>query len=111
MEISFGTRKMQRDCSSEKAMRAKWGVNNARKMMLRLTEMEGADTLEDLRRLPQARCHEYSGGRKGQLSVDLADPYRLIFEPDHDPLPTKDDGGLDWTRVTRVRILAVLDPH
>jgi plasmid maintenance system killer protein len=111
MEIGFGTKKMQRNCSSEKAMRAEWGTHNAKKLMLRLTEMEAAETLEDLARLPQARCHEYKGEEKGKLSVDLAHPFRLIFEPDQDPVPTKPDGGLDWKAVTRIRILYVHDPH
>ena len=111
MDISFGSRKMQKNCSSEQAMRAEWGTNVAKKLRLRLAEMEAAETLEDLRRLPQARCHEYTGSGKGRFSVDLADPYRLIFEPDHDPLPLKEDGGLHWTQVTRVRVLGVHDPH
>jgi len=93
------------------AMRAAYGVNTAKKLKLRLAELEAAASLEDLRRLPQARCHEYKGSGKGLLSVDLADPYRLIFEPDHDPVPSKDDGGLDWSKVTRVLVMDVLDPH
>ena len=110
VDISYTSRKMQKDCSSEKKMAARWGTLTARRLMSRLTEMEAAVTLEDLRNLPQARCHE----RKGKgclLSVDLAQPYRLVFQPDHDPFPVKPDGGLDWTRVTRILILEVDDPH
>ena len=29
----------------------------------------------------------------------------------NDPIPLKDDGGLDWTQVTKVRILGVEDTH
>jgi proteic killer suppression protein len=67
--------------------------------------------LEDLRDLPQARCHELHGKRKGQLSVDLDGPYRLVFKPANDPLPKKSDGGLDWTRVTAIMIIGVEDTH
>lgn len=65
----------------------------------------------DVRRLPAARCHELSGGLDGQLAVDLVHPKRLVFRPDHDPVPTKPDGGLDWTRVTRVLVTEVVDYH
>lgn len=46
-----------------------------------------------------------------QLSLDLDHPYRLIFEPANEPIPTKPDGGLDWNKVTAVRILGVEDTH
>jgi len=43
--------------------------------------------------------------------VDLDHPYRLIFVPDHNPVPKREDGGLDWSRVTAVIILGVEDTH
>lgn len=47
----------------------------------------------------------------GQLAVDLKHPQRLIFQPDDDPVPRKADGGLDWSLVTRVMILEIVDYH
>ena len=43
--------------------------------------------------------------------MDLDHPYRLIFKPDHQPLPRKDDGGLDWDQVTKVLVTEVVDTH
>lgn len=63
-----------------------------------------------MRTLP-GRCHELTGDRKGELAVDLRGPYRLVFEPADNPPPVKEDGGLDWRRVTAVRILEVEDYH
>ena len=34
-----------------------------------------------------------------------------LFEPASNPLPRKKDGGLDWTKVTAVRILEIEDTH
>lgn len=67
--------------------------------------------MEDISRLPPARCHELTGDRKGQLSVDVTHPYRLVFQPDHDPVPRRPDGGLDWTTVAKVLVLEVVDTH
>jgi proteic killer suppression protein len=61
--------------------------------------------------LPQVRCHELKGDRKGTLAVDLEHPYRLVFEPANEPVPRKSDGGLDWTNITAIRVLAVEDYH
>jgi len=70
-----------------------------------------ADNLETLRLLPQTRAHELTGDRAGQISVDVGHPYRLLLMPDHDGIPRKPDGGLDWMRVTKVKILGIVDTH
>ena len=111
MEVRFASRGTQKTCSSEREMKRAWGAVPAKKLQQRLMELRSAGTLEDIRGLPAARCHELKGSREGQLSVDLVHPHRLIFEPDHDPLPRKPDGGLDWTQVTKVLVLEVCDPH
>ena len=74
-------------------------------------ELRAADTLADISTLPPARCHQLSGDRAGQFAVDVRHPFRLIFEPAHDPVPRKEDGGIDLTRVTAIRILEVTDYH
>lgn len=83
----------------------------ARKLRQRLAELEGLDVLADASMLPALRCHELTGNRKGQLAIDLVHPNRLIFRPGHDPLPTKADGGLDWSKVTDIVVIEVVDYH
>ena len=87
MRIQFASKKLQKACSSDKEMRKAWGDAMARKLQTRLAELEAAVNLDDISRTPPARCHELTGNRAGQLSVDLVHPYRLIFVPDHDPIP------------------------
>ncbi len=111
MEIRFTSRKMQKLCDSDKEMRAKLGPRLAEKLKQRLGELRAAVSLEDMRSIPAARCHELSQDRKGQLAVDLVHPKRLVFEPDHDLVPEKPDGGLDWSRVSEVVIREVVDYH
>ena len=111
MEVSFATKSMQKRCSEEKAMQKQWGKNLARRLRQRLMELRAAATLQDICRTPPARCHELKGNRKGQLSVDLEHPYRLIFKPDRSPVPRRKDGGLDWDSVTKVLVIEVVDTH
>ncbi|MGD8453009.1 MAG: type II toxin-antitoxin system RelE/ParE family toxin [Phycisphaerae bacterium] len=111
MEVSFASRSMQKVCSIAKEAHRKWGSAVARRLQQRLMELRAAETLADISHLPPARCHELTGDRAGQISVDLAHPYRLIFVPDHDPVPQKPDGGLDRASVTKVLVLEVCDPH
>ncbi len=111
MVIIFKTAKLEKICCSESLMVKEFGATRAKKFGMRLREIVAADNLEVLRTIPQTRCHELIGNRKGCLSVDLDHPYRLIFEPTNDPLPTKPDGGLDWRGVTVVKIIGVEDTH
>ncbi len=111
MEISFASRNLQKACNSQKEMRRKFGKATADKLQQRLAELMAAGTLDDVMRLPSARCHQLSHDRKGHLAVDLVNPKRLIFVPDHNPVPTKPDGGLDWTKVTRITVKQIVDYH
>ncbi|HEY5750014.1 MAG TPA: hypothetical protein VIU12_28295 [Chryseolinea sp.] len=74
-------------------------------------ELKAAENLHQIFRVPPPRCHELNGDRKGQLSVDLDHPYRLIFIPANEPVPRKEDGGLDWQQVTEIEILEIADTH
>jgi proteic killer suppression protein len=110
MDILFVTERLRKSCAIDRIMRKTHGAERARRLRRRLDQLAAAEVLDVLRHLP-GRCHELTGDRRGQLSIDLDGPYRLLFEPVDQPLPTKEDGGLDWTRVTKIRILGVEDTH
>ena len=74
-------------------------------------ELQAAENLAVISHLPPARCHELVGNRAGQFSVDLKHPFRLLFEPDHDPVPQKADGAIDRTLVTAIIIVEIADTH
>jgi plasmid maintenance system killer protein len=111
VKIGYSSKKLQKLCTVEKEMVRKLGRRVADELQERLAELEAAEVLDNIRCLPYARCHELTADRKGQLTVDIAHPKRLIFKPDHDPVPNKGDGGLDWRRVTSILILEIVDYH
>lgn len=111
MEVFFRNKKLEKSCNSEKEMLKTHGANRTKKLKTRLMELSAADHLAQIPRVPPPRCHELSNNRKGQLSVDLDHPYRLIFIPANDPVPRKEDGGLDWEAVTQIEILEIADTH
>lgn len=111
MDILFRTKKLRKQCNSQKALIKAYGPKRASLIRRRLDEFKAANTLEDIANLPGPRCHELTGNRAGQLSVDLNHPYRLLFTPGNDPVPRKADSGLDWSQTTAVKILGVEDTH
>jgi proteic killer suppression protein len=110
VNIAFDDRKLEKDCNDLLRLTRHHGDRRARLIRRRLDELRAAETLDDLRFLPGPRCHELTGNRAGQLSVDLDHPYRLLFVPT-EPVPTKPDGGLDWSQVTAIVVTGVEDTH
>ena len=111
MLIHFSTKKLHKACNSSTEAIRTFGPERGKKLMQRLSELAAANTLNDISRLPPARCHELTGDRQGPLSVDLGHPYRLLFVPAHDPIPKKAAGGLDWSAVTEIEVIEVADTH
>src|SRR4030042_1571244 len=104
MEICFRTKKLQRICSEAKEMRKLYGVKGSEKLQQRLMELRAADALSDMSHLPPTRCHELTGNRTGQFSVDLEQPLRLLFISANDPVPLRDGGGIDRRQATEIEI-------
>jgi plasmid maintenance system killer protein len=110
LKITFANKKLEKACQKHSLLVKKHGAIRARKLRQRLDDLEAADSLALMRHLP-GRCHQLTGNRAGQFALDLDHPYRLIFGPDHNPIPRKEDDGIDWTAVTAVCIIAVEDYH
>lgn len=111
MDILFCQKRLKKLCNNHKSLIRRYGQRRADAIRRRLDELRAASSLWDLRYLPQTRCHELKGNRSGQLSVDLDQPYRLIFRPATHPIPAKADGGLDWNKITAVEIIGIEDTH
>lgn len=111
MKIYFKSKKSQKICSEEREGIKKLGDRCAKRLRQRMLELYAADCLADISHLPPLRLHELTGDRKGTYSVDLLQPYRLIFEAADEPLPMLETGGLDKERVCEVLILEIVDTH
>jgi plasmid maintenance system killer protein len=110
VDIQFGSAKLAKEWNSTKLLVKTQGEARAKLIRRRLDAMRAAVVLDELRNTP-GRLHELKGDRKGQLSLDLDGPYRLLFVANHNPVPARPEGGIDWTRITAVTILGVEDTH
>jgi toxin HigB-1 len=108
MEIIFADDKLQDLCEQEKIAQKKLGQPCARKLRVRLVNLLAAEVVTDL---VAGRPHPLKGDRLGQFALDLEGGRRLVFEPAHEPIPMNEDGGIDWSQVTEVKIVFVGDYH
>jgi proteic killer suppression protein len=111
MDIAFSTTKLQKMFNSERELIREYGTEKSRVIIRRMAMLRAAVNLEQVHHLPPERRHELIGARKGQFAVDLKHPFRLIFTPNHQPVPRKADGGIDLQQVTAITIQSVEDYH
>jgi plasmid maintenance system killer protein len=111
MLVNFGNRRLATDCSFDRQRQRRFGAERGRKIQLRLSQLVAAASIAELMTLPGARCHQLTGDRDEQFSVDLDGPYRLIFEVDIDPVPRRKDGGIDLDSVDAVVVIEIKDTH
>jgi len=110
MELDFATSALRKRMEDERAMSKAYG-ERAKPLKLRLVLLRQAKCLADVPHTPPPRRHRLTGDREGQYAVDLKQPWRLVLEPANDPLPLLEDGGLDLSAVTKIRIIDVIDYH
>jgi proteic killer suppression protein len=110
MDLSFRDKKMEKLALDYRKCQKAYGMLRAELFMKRLGVLADAQTLEDVRYLP-GNFHELVGARKGEWACDLDQPYRLIFRPHDDPIPTDEHGRYIWLEITAVEVLEVTNYH
>ena len=111
MDIAFRTRKLEKTFNAADALQRTYGPRMAKAIMSRMAVLRAARTLELVPTTRPERRHQLVGERDEQFAVDLVHPNRLVFEANHEPVPRKDDGGIDTEQVTAITILDVVDYH
>jgi len=116
MEIYVSDNNLRRAIEDEGRRRRRYGADMAKKLMLRLATLRAADSLADFwpPKSGPERCHELKGDRAGTFSVDLKQPYRLLFRASAATLtqpPNRSDEQQRWRSITAIDILAVEDTH
>ena len=110
MEITFTDKKLEKLANDDRKMLKELGKIRATVLRRRLTQLEVAATLEDVRNLP-GNYHELTGYRKGQWACDLDQPYRLIFTSQERPIPTDEAGKYIWLQILGVEVIEIVDYH
>ena len=108
MEITYASRELEKLCNRTKYAIRKLGDMGARKLQSRLADLEAAN---DVTELIAGSPHPLKGNREGEFALSLHGAQRLVFRPEHNPLPRLEDRGIDWRNVTAVQIVEIGDYH
>lgn len=114
MDIFVAENNLRRELGDESLCKRRYGAAMAEKIKLRLAAIQAADSLADFwpPKSGPERCHELHGDYDGIFSIDLKQPYRLLFKP-HPETATADrsDEQQRWKSVTAINILEIKDTH
>ncbi|MBQ3657421.1 MAG: killer suppression protein HigA [Bacteroidales bacterium] len=110
MKITFKDKDLEKCALNEKYRVKKLGTLRAKLFLKRLDDFRNAENLEKTRFLP-GNFHELVGDRKGQWACNLDQPYRLIFEPHEDPIPTDINGKYIWIEIKGIEIIEITNYH
>lgn len=108
MDIDFQNKDLRKLCESDTHAQRKLGPDCAKKLRARLSDLEAAERVTDL---VAGKPHPLAGDRDGQFALSLAGGARLTIVADHEPLPTDSHGKIDWSKVSKIRIVFIGDYH
>lgn len=86
MEITFQTKKLEKQCTVAKETQKVFGLKMAVLIHQRIDEISAAENVEELVQYHIGRCHPLHNEnnkrrkRSNQYAMDLVHPYRLVFE-------------------------------
>ena len=84
MEIDIPDDDIRALCEQQRLAVRRLGAACARKLRSRLADLQAAAHVHEL---VAGRPHPLRGDRKGQFALDLHGGVRLVFEPNHNPVP------------------------
>ena len=113
MEIRVRDRKLEAALSDDGLRKRRFGADMAKKIQLRLTALAAADSLGVFwpPKSGPERCHELKGDLDGTFSIDVKQPYRLLFEPIEDPNAQYSDERERWQAIKTIEIVNIEDTH
>ena len=109
MEIRFKNGRLQNLIESEKELKRHYSANLAKQVQIRMYQLKSSSNLEELFRV-KGKWHPLKGNRKGQYAASLPDGERLVIRPS-EPVPHKEDGGIDTSKVDRIIVIAIENYH
>lgn len=108
MDIFYKTEDLRELCTNKREAVRQLGQKGFKKLRTRKADIEAAARVTDL---VAGNPHPLKGDKEGSFSLRLDGGCRLVFEPAHETIPRKEDGGIDWSQVTAIRITYIGDYH
>jgi proteic killer suppression protein len=114
MIIFFKNKRLKVAFEDPALCRREYGAEMAKKITLRMSALVAAESLVTF--WPPLsgpeRCHRLTADRAGTFSMDVKQPYRLLFAPaEPPPEPEPQNEKERWLTIRAIEILGIGDTH
>ena len=111
MDVEIPNRKLKRLIEKDVDRVKHFGPEMAKKIKIRIDTLRAAASLADFwpPKSGPERCHELAGNKKEIFSMDVKQPYRLLFTAIDDP--KLEDNFQRWKEIAAVAIISIEDTH
>lgn len=103
MEIAFDSQKIRSICEDQSVATKELGSDIAEALKRRLADVRAANTVPELP-TGNPRIVHHSQER---LTMDLGGGYVISLEANHRRNPIREGDEIDWTRVSRLRVVSI----
>ena len=103
MELAFKTKKLREICEDAAVAGDRFDVQVVQQLRRRLSDLRAAESPDDL----VAGRPRLVETKRPRLVLDLSGGFELACEANHARPPQHKDGALDWSRVHRLKVVAI----
>lgn len=107
LELAFDSKELRSICESEDYAKQQLSALVVEALKHRLADLRAAISIKDLI-AGKIRPLDNADQR---IIVDLCEGYQLIFCANHPRNPLLESGNLDWSRVSRIKILGIKNDY
>lgn len=103
MEISFENKKLRQLCENQNRAKAQLGISLASRLKTFLADL---DIFNNADELIFGRIYKTTIVND-TFVVELADELKIVFSANHLSAPMMEDDTIDWSKVTRIKIINI----
>lgn len=108
LELAFDTKELRTICENEDYAKQVLKPLVAEILKHRLADLRAATSIRDL---VAGRVHQVEDINNHHMIVGLRDNHRIVLCANHPKNPTDKDGRIDWSRVSRIKVLGIGREH
>jgi proteic killer suppression protein len=105
LELAFSTQELRTLCEAEAAADRRLGAAAGGALRKRLADLRAASNMAEFMKLVGGCATR--GRNKDQIEVDLVEGAIVVLGPNHVKTPRTTPRGIDWSQVSRVKILRI----
>lgn len=102
MEIAFESRELRTTCENDTQAKGELGATVAEALKHRLADLRAASSPKDL---VAGRPRIMPDGER--MALDVGETHHIVFKSNHPDHPVTETNEVDWSRVSRIRILGI----